>query len=42
MEEEVVRVIKKSPRWSPALIEKGVKVKAYRKQPVSFVVSAAK
>jgi len=42
MEDEVVRVIKKSPRWSPALIEKGVKVKAYRKQPVSFVVPAAK
>lgn len=42
MEEEVVRVIKKSPRWIPALIEKGVKVKAYRKQPISFVVSDAK
>jgi hypothetical protein len=42
MEEEVVRVIKKSPRWTPAVLDKGVKVKAYRKQPVSFVVPAGK
>jgi TonB family protein len=39
MEEEVVRVIRKSPRWTPALLEGNKKVKAYRKQPINFVVS---
>lgn len=38
MEEEVMRVIRKSPRWSPAGQE-GRKVKAYRKQPITFAVS---
>ena len=37
MEEEVVRVIKKGPSWEPAIF-KGKPVKAYRKQPVTFVV----
>lgn len=38
MEEEVVRLIKKGPKWVPAM-EFGTKVKAYRKQPVTFVIS---
>jgi len=37
MEEEVVQVIKKGPSWSPA-IQNGRIVKAYRKQPVTFLV----
>jgi len=37
MEEEVVRVLNKSPKWTPA-IQFGRRVKAYRKQPVSFFV----
>ncbi len=37
MEEEVVRIIEKSGAWSPAMM-KGKPVKAYRKQPVTFVV----
>jgi Gram-negative bacterial TonB protein C-terminal len=37
MEKEVVRIIKKGPLWIPAL-QYGRKVKAYRKQPVTFVV----
>ena len=42
MEEEVMRVIRRSPRWIPAVLQEGQKVKAYRKQPVTFVVSEAK
>jgi protein TonB len=38
MEEEAVRVIKKGPAWVPA-IQNGRKVKAYRKQPITFVVT---
>jgi len=38
MEEEVVRILKKAPRWIPAF-QYGRNVKAYRKQPVTFVVS---
>lgn len=38
MEEEVIRVITKGPKWAPA-IQNGVTVKAYRKQPVTFVMS---
>lgn len=41
MEAEVVRMIKKSPKWSPA-IQCGKPVRAYRKQPVTFVVEEAK
>ncbi|MBL7746018.1 MAG: energy transducer TonB [Chitinophagaceae bacterium] len=37
MEQEVIRLLKKSPKWSPA-IQDGRKVKAYRKQPVTFQV----
>jgi len=38
MEEEAVKVIKKGPAWEPA-IQNGRQVKAYRKQPVTFIVS---
>lgn len=38
MEEEAVRAIKKGPKWTPA-IQNGRQVKAYRKQPITFVVS---
>lgn len=37
MEDEVVRVIRKGPKWNPA-IQDGKQVKAYRKQPVTFQV----
>lgn len=37
MEAEVVRVIRRGPKWEPASQE-GRKVKAYRKQPVTFTV----
>ena len=38
MEAEVVRVLKRSPRWKPA-VQDGRKVKAYRRQPITFVIS---
>ena len=38
MEEEVIRILKKSPKWVPA-IQFGRNVKAYRKQPVTFMVA---
>ncbi len=38
MEEEATKVIKKGPKWEPA-IQNGRQVKAYRKQPVTFIVS---
>jgi hypothetical protein len=38
MEQEVVRVLRKSPKWLPAQMN-GKPVKAYRKQPLTFVVS---
>lgn len=41
MEAEVVRVIKKGPKWSPAF-QDGRHVKAYRKQPVTFMVISEK
>jgi periplasmic protein TonB len=37
METEVMRILRKSPPWSPAQLN-GRTVKAYRKQPVTFVV----
>lgn len=37
MEAEVIRLLRKAPRWNPALQE-GRPVKAYRKQPVTFMV----
>jgi len=39
MEEEAMRVIKKGPKWSPA-VQNGRQVKAYRKQPITFRVEA--
>ncbi len=41
MEEEVIRVLKNSPRWKPAIQDKR-KVRAYRKQPVTFQVEEKK
>jgi protein TonB len=38
MEEESIRVIKAGPKWEPA-IQNGRKVNAYRKQPITFLVS---
>lgn len=37
MEQEVLRVLLKSPKWVPAM-QDGRMVKAYRKQPVTFQV----
>jgi periplasmic protein TonB len=37
MEKEVIRVIKKGPKWTPAE-QHGRKVKAYRRQPITFEV----
>lgn len=37
MEEEVIRVIKRSGNWTPA-IQNGKPVNAYRRQPITFVV----
>jgi periplasmic protein TonB len=39
MEAEAVRVIKKGPSWKPA-IQNGRNVNAYRKQPITFQVTA--
>jgi len=39
MEQEVMRIMKKSPMWSPAS-QNNRTVKAYRKQPVTFVIDA--
>jgi len=38
MEAEAMRVIKKGPQWKPA-IQNGRQVKAYRKQPITFLVT---
>ncbi len=38
LEEEAVRVLKKAPKWEPA-IQNGIKVKAYRKQVIVFEVN---
>ena len=37
LEEEAVRAIRKGPKWIPA-IQNGRQVKAYRSQPITFVV----
>ena len=37
MEEEVMRIIKKGPKWIPAM-QNGRPVNAYRRQPVTFMV----
>ncbi|MES1225425.1 MAG: energy transducer TonB, partial [Bacteroidota bacterium] len=41
MEQEVVKLIKNGPSWSPAM-QNGHKVNAYKKQPVTFVVQEEK
>jgi hypothetical protein len=38
MEEEVITLIRKGPKWIPAL-QNGIPVNAYRKQPVTFVIT---
>ena len=38
MEEEAIRAIKKAPKWTPA-IQNGRNVNAYKRQPITFVVS---
>jgi len=37
MEQEAIRVLKKATKWEPA-IQNGRQVKAYRKQPITFLV----
>jgi GldM third domain/Gram-negative bacterial TonB protein C-terminal len=37
MEQEVIRIMKKSPMWTPAS-QNNSTVKAYRKQPITFVL----
>lgn len=39
MEEEATKIIRKGPDWVPAE-QNGRKVKAYRKQPITFIVQA--
>lgn len=39
MEDEAMKVIRRGPKWVPA-IQNGRQVKAYRKQPITFVVTA--
>ena len=38
MESEAVKIIKKGPKWTPAL-QNGRNVNAYRRQPITFVVA---
>lgn len=37
MEEEAIRAVKRGPKWTPA-VQNGRQVKAYRKQPITFLV----
>jgi protein TonB len=39
MEDEAVKTIKRGPKWVPAQ-QNGRQVKAYRKQPITFVVQS--
>ena len=39
MEQEAMRVIKKGPKWTPA-VQNGRQVKAFRKQPITFQVQS--
>ena len=39
MEQQVILIIQKGPKWTPA-IHRGKAVRAYRKQPVTFMVRA--
>jgi protein TonB len=38
LEEEALRVLRKAPKWEPA-IQNGIRVKAYRKQVITFEVN---
>jgi len=38
MEDEVLRVMKRSPNWIPAM-QNGCTVTSYRKQPITFVIA---
>ncbi len=38
MENEVMRVIRKGPKWTPAS-QDGKKVNAYRRQPITFMIT---
>jgi hypothetical protein len=38
MEEEVKRVVRRGPKWTPA-IDEGKNVTAYRQQPITFVIA---
>jgi protein TonB len=38
LEEEVIRILSNGPRWIPA-IQNGEQVRAYRKQPITFVIA---
>jgi protein TonB len=38
MEQEAMKIIRKGPKWTPAL-QNGRNVNAYRRQPITFVVS---
>ena len=40
MEDEVLRVMKRSPNWIPAM-QNGCTVTSYRKQPITFVISSS-
>lgn len=39
MEKEVLRVLKKSPKWNPAIVN-GKPVNAFRRQPITFEVES--
>lgn len=39
MEDKAIEIIKRSPRWDPAIM-RNKKVNAYRRQPLTFVVAA--
>jgi len=41
MEKEVIRIIKKGPKWMPAM-QNGRNVNAYRRQPITFLVTNEK
>ncbi len=41
MEEEAIRIIKRGPKWLPA-IQFGRNVNAYRRQPITFIVESQK
>lgn len=40
MEDEVIRVIEKSGKWMPA-VQNGKPLKAYRRQPITFILESA-